>query len=664
MSLPPGFLDELRNRVPISKIVGRKVAWDRRKTNPAKGDWWAPCPFHHEKTASFHVDDQKGFYYCFGCHAKGDAIGFLKETENMSFMEAVEVLAAEAGMQMPAPDPRAREKADRATLLAEVMEAAIRHYRMQLQTAGGSAARDYLAGRQLTPETLERFEIGFAPDSRHALFRALKDKGFAPDLIDAAGLCAIPDDGGEPYDRFRGRIMFPIRDGRGRAIAFGGRAMDPNARAKYLNSPETELFDKGRNLYNLQSARAAVAKGEPLIVAEGYMDVIALVQAGIAGAVAPLGTAVTEEQLRLMWRVAPEPVIALDGDAAGLRAAARLADLAAPMIEAGQGLRFATLPAGQDPDDLIKAGGAAAMRAVIEAARPMIDILWAKTTADRPIDSPERRAALDKDLRAMVARFADPAIRAHTEDAVKQLRRELFGQGRREGNPRAPGGSPATGGAGFGDRPRWTRGGGRGPGLPVQPSTSARQSVLASAGDGMVARLREDILIATLIVHPSLIERFEAQIEDMHPQGPGHGALCAALLSVIDMAGPERAAALQQALAGQGDALESLMAQPHVTCAPPVQRRDDTDLAAMVLQQEFDRLAADRAIRTEVAEAAADLDGLPDEGLTWRLKQAAAARHRAERLKDDDTSDMGEDRDALRAQLQRLIDDQVWRRGK
>lgn len=653
MSLPPGFLDELRNRVPISKIVGRKVAWDRRKTNPAKGDWWAPCPFHHEKTASFHVDDQKGFYYCFGCHAKGDAIGFLKETENMSFMEAVEVLAAEAGMQMPAPDPKAREKADRATLLAEVMEAAIRHYRMQLQTGAGAAARDYLAGRKLSPETQERFEIGFAPDSRHALFRALKDKGFAPDLIEAAGLTATPDDGGEPYDRFRGRIMFPIRDGRGRAIAFGGRAMDPNARAKYLNSPETELFDKGRNLYNLQAARAAVAKGEPLIVAEGYMDVIALVQAGIAGAVAPLGTAVTEDQLRLMWRVAPEPVIALDGDTAGLRAAARLADLAAPLIEAGQGLRFATLPAGQDPDDLIKAGGAAAMRAVIAQAAPMIDILWAKVVEDRPIDSPERRAALDKDLRAMVARFADPAIRAHTEAAVKDRRRDLFASTR-----------PARAEAGFTPRP--ARAGGAGfkgrAALPQPPSPSARRSALASAGEGVEARTRLDIVLATLIVHPALVDRFEAQIEDLHPADPSHAACAHALLALAGMPAADRAAALAATL-DAGD-LERLMAQPHVCCAPPVQRREETDLAALVLTQEFARLAADRAIRAEVAEAAADLDGLPDEGLTWRLQQAAAARHRALRLTDDDTSDMGEDREAMSDDLQKLIDTEVWRRGR
>ena len=364
MSLPPGFLDDLRARVPISRIVGRRVTWDLRKSNQAKGDWWAPCPFHSEKTASFHVDDQKGFYYCFGCHAKGDAVGFLREAEGMGFLDAVAVLASEAGVPMPERSPREQAQTDRRAELVEVMDRALRWFRLQLQTGAGAAARDYLAGRGLDAATLDRFEIGFAPDLRQGLLRHLTEAGVPEAQAVAAGLAIKPDDRGAAYDRFRGRIIFPIRDARGRCISFGGRAMDPNARAKYLNGPETDLFDKGRTLYNLGPARSAVAKGQPLVVAEGYMDVIALVRAGIEGAVAPLGTAITEEQLRLMWRVSPEPVIALDGDAAGLRAAMRLIDLALPLTGPGQALRFALLPPGQDPDDLIRAGGPAAMRAV------------------------------------------------------------------------------------------------------------------------------------------------------------------------------------------------------------------------------------------------------------------------------------------------------------
>ncbi|HRV64639.1 MAG TPA: CHC2 zinc finger domain-containing protein, partial [Albidovulum sp.] len=255
MSLPPGFLDELRNRTSLSRVVGRKVTWDNRKSNQAKGDFWAPCPFHQEKTASFHVDDRKGYYYCFGCHAKGDAVSFLREAENMGFMEAIEVLARDAGMQMPARDPQAAQRADRRSQLAEVMEAAVQHYRMQLRTTAGAAARDYLSRRKLSEADRDRFEIGFAPEGWQGLWDHLKAKGIADDLILAAGLAKPSTKGKAPYDVFRNRIMFPIRDARGRCIAFGGRAMDPGDSAKYLNSPETELFDKGRSLYNHGPAR-------------------------------------------------------------------------------------------------------------------------------------------------------------------------------------------------------------------------------------------------------------------------------------------------------------------------------------------------------------------------------------------------------------------------
>ncbi|WP_231559000.1 DNA primase [Paracoccus sp. PAMC 22219] len=455
MSLPPGFLDEIRNRVPISRVIGKKVVWDLRKSNQARGDWWAPCPFHQEKSASFHCDDQKGYYYCFGCQAKGDAIGFLRDHDGMEFIEAVKLLAAEAGLTMPEPDPRAREKTDKRTKLLEVTEAACRWFRLQLQTGAAADARDYLDRRGLDTAALDRFEIGFAPDNRTALTAALRDKGFAEDQIVEAGMSARPEGGGAAYDRFRGRIVFPIRDGQGRCIGFGGRAMDPNARAKYLNSPETPLFDKGRNLYNLGPARSAVAKGQRLVVAEGYMDVIALARAGFEGAVAPLGTAITEEQLRLMWRVSPEPVIALDGDPAGQRAAQRLIDLALPLTGPGQALRFVILPAGQDPDDLIKASGPGAMGALLDQARPMLDLLWARETQGQVFDSPERKAALDRRLAEAVARIPDERTRALYSEDIRRKQWDLFG-----GAPaRPPRGGARPGAARPGAKgPRWPRG--------------------------------------------------------------------------------------------------------------------------------------------------------------------------------------------------------------
>lgn len=641
MSLPPGFLDELRNRLPLSQVVGRKVIWDPRKSNRGKGDFWAPCPFHTEKSASFHVDDRKGFYYCFGCHAKGDAVSFVKETENVGFIEAVEILAREAGMVMPARDPQAAQKADRRTELVRVMEEAVKWFRLQLNTQAGAAARDYLARRRLGASALERFEIGFAPDSRNGLYQALTGKGIAPDLIVDAGLCIRPDEGGAPYDRFRGRIIFPIRDARGRAISLGGRAMDPNARAKYLNGPETELFDKGRNLYNLGPAREACGKGKPLIVAEGYVDVIALVEAGFTGAVAPLGTAITEDQLKLMWRVADEPVIALDGDAAGLRAGLRLVDLALPLLEAGKALRFAILPGGQDPDDLIKAEGREAMERVLAGAKPMVDLLWQREIEGKVFDSPERKAALDKSLRAALRKIADPSIRAHYGEDIKRLREELFGLGRggqapRWSMPRSPGAGP------------------RGAKPPALPLSATRASLLASAGSEAVAeQLRETMIMAILCAHPALVAEFESQIERLRLSDPGVARLRDTMLMQAD----RPSEALAEALARENPGvLETLMSHPHVRSAPPVLRRDDRDFARMCLAEELAKLQATRAVRAETEEAVEALEGLADEGVTWRISQATKAFHRAGKSKLEDTGDLGEDRAAMSDFLQSLLD--------
>ncbi|MGR3700188.1 MAG: DNA primase, partial [Roseovarius sp.] len=500
MSLPPGFLDELQNRLSLSHVVGRKVSWDNRKSNPVKGDMWAPCPFHQEKTASFHVDDRKGFYYCFGCHAKGDAISFVRETENVDFMEAVKILAAEAGMPMPERDPQAQAKADRRGQLIEVMEQAVKYFGLQLRSGAGAAARDYLKGRKLSEATQAQFDLGFAPDGWQGLWDHLTAKGVPPEMIMACGLAKDSQKGGKPYDTFRNRIMFPIRDARGRCIAFGGRAMDPSDPAKYLNSPETELFDKSHTLYNHGPAREAAGKGQPLIVAEGYMDVIALVAAGFGAAVAPLGTAVTEHQLQLMWRIAPEPVIALDGDTAGLRAAYRVIDLALPLLEAGKSLRFALMPEGKDPDDLLRSEGAGAVQARIDGALPMVQLLWQRETEGRDFDSPERKAALDMVLREKIMLIRDPSIRSHYGQAIKDLRWQLFNARRSTGfTPRARGG-------------KWP--------LPEPARAATKSSLLVAAGGESAVYLREAVVLATLISCPSLVARFEAEVDRLECRDP------------------------------------------------------------------------------------------------------------------------------------------------
>jgi DNA primase len=636
MSLPVGFLDELRNRVSLSSVVARKVTWDARRSNTGKGDFWAPCPFHQEKSASFHVDDKKGFYYCFGCHAKGDVLTFIKETDNLGFIEAVESLAKMAGMPMPERDPRAAEVADKRSQLIEVMEESVKWFRLQLNTSAGADARAYLAKRGLSEAAQDRWQIGFAPDSRTALYSALRQKGVADDLIVASGVCATPEGGGTPYDRFRGRIIFPIRDGRGRAISLGGRAMDPNARAKYLNGPETDIFDKGRNLFNLAPAREATGKGKPLVVAEGYMDVIALSEAGFTAAVAPLGTAVTDEQLRLMWRIHPEPIISLDGDTAGIRAALRVIDLALPLLEAGKGLRFATLPAGLDPDDLIKSQGAGAMQAVLDGAQPMVNLLWQREVEGRVFDSPERKASLDKSLRAHLMRIVDPSIRNHYGEDIKRMRWDLFSQKSR--GPRAP----------------FVPGKGRL--LAEQPATPATKgSLLATASAQVQETLREAVVLATLITHPTLIRRFETALERMQFTHEDHH-----LLRDLVLRHGDDAEIFDHIRLAAPAALADLMARPHVAIAPPVRNKLDVELAAMCLAEELAKLDAYRGARREIAEAVAEIDGLVDEGLTWRLSQATLARNRADSPNRESAADLGEDRASLSNHLQNLIDNRAW----
>lgn len=659
-------MDELRSRVSISDVVGRKVMWDQRKSNMGKGDLWAPCPFHHEKSASFHVDDRKGYYYCFGCQAKGDALKFIQETENVGFMEAVEILAREAGMEMPARDPKAQQKQDRRTLLIEVMEQAVQFFRLQLKTNTAGPARAYLQRRGLTPPGLDRWEIGFAPDGWQNLWDHLRGKNVPEDLILAAGLAKPSTKGGRSYDTFRNRIMFPIRDARGRAIAFGGRAMDPNDNAKYLNSPETELFDKGRSLYNLAPARAAAGRGTPLIVAEGYMDVIALSEGGFQSSVAPLGTAVTENQLMMMWRMADEPIIALDGDTAGLRAAMRLIDLALPLLQAGKSLRFAIMPDGQDPDDLIKSKGPEAVQAVLDQAMPMVKLLWQRETEGKVFDSPERKASLDKALREKIKLIRDPSIRKHYADDIQDLRWTLFRGNRPEGSVRefqldqSSGDGwkgPRKGGFGDGSRKPW-----KGQKASPAPMASTRSSLVAATDEAGLARVRQAVVLAVAIATPEVIGEFESNLERMHCADADLGSLRDQVLRygidaplglkdrILDNLGPL--------------ALENLMTLRHVAIVPCLRKPDDTEAARLTLAEEFAKLEAVRGLDAELAEATEDLTGLADEALTWRLKQAAEAKNRAVRSENDDqatydVSDNGarlnrEERDAFGALLDRI----------
>ncbi|HVQ10263.1 MAG TPA: DNA primase [Allosphingosinicella sp.] len=412
MSLSPQFLDELRARTTLSTLIARTTKLQR-----AGREFKACCPFHKEKTPSFYVNDEKGFYHCFGCQAHGDAIRWLTDQQGLAFMDAVKDLADAAGMQVPAADPRAQERAERAVGLYAVMEAASAWFVEQLDGIEGGAARDYLKERGISEATRRKFGFGLAPDSRGRLKAALKQFG-NDSLVETGLLIAPEDEGREPYDRFRGRLMFPIRDARGRCIAFSGRILG-EGEPKYLNSPDTPLFDKGRTLFNLDKAGPASRATRRVIVVEGQMDVVALDGAGFAETVAPLGTALTEGQLGLLWKLSPAPLLCFDGDAAGQKAAVRAALRALPHVGPGRSLGFVTLPPGQDPDDLVRAGGRAALEALFETPESLVEKLWRHELCAEPLDTPEQKAGLRR-------RLADHAASIQDGDVREQYRFELL----------------------------------------------------------------------------------------------------------------------------------------------------------------------------------------------------------------------------------------------
>ena len=576
MSLPNGFLDELRSRICLSDVVGRKVQWDLRKSNQARGDMWAPCPFHQEKTASFHVDDNKGFYYCFGCQAKGDAIGFIKETENVNFIEAVEILASEVGLQMPEFDPKSKEKADRNKILLEIMEQSVNFFRLTLNSNQGKHALEYLKKRGLSSDAIERFEIGFASADQTTLTQKLIDKGYDLDAIIEIGMSVKSDESNRLYDRFRGRIMFPIRDSRGRCIAFGGRSLDPTARAKYLNSPETPLFDKGSNLYNLVSARSAVGRGEPLIVAEGYMDVIALDSGNFNGAIAPLGTAITEKQLQLMWRISPEPIIALDGDKAGLRAAYRLIDLSLPLLRTGKALRFSIMPEGKDPDDLIRNEGASVFKNLIDEAVPMVDLIWKRETEGKSFDSPERRAGLDKSLSDAIALIKDKNLKNHYRDALFQARRQFFGR-------------QNAGTTAFKNNSR------------LMPQSDTKSSFLVAADEKTVsAQIRESTVIAVLMNFPELIEIFYDELIMIDLASPDCDLILKELVKLDNGTKAEIKNELMEKIGGEK--VEKLLSLSHLRVLPCLRIKGTIEMGQQTLREELAKLNSERGLSAEVDE--------------------------------------------------------------
>ncbi|OLP56893.1 DNA primase [Rhizobium rhizosphaerae] len=545
MRFSPTFLEDLKDRVPISDVIGRRVTWDRRKTNVSRGDYWACCPFHGEKSPSFHCEDRKGRYHCFGCGVSGDHFRFLVELDGMPFVEAVRQIADMAGVALPQPDPESEKRERQRTTLEDVMDMAARFFEEQLQGPNGARARAYLRERGLTGRTIETFRLGYAPDSRNALKEYLASQNVSKEQIEACGLVVHGEGIAVSYDRFRDRIMFPILSAREKVIAFGGRAMAPDATAKYLNSNETELFRKGEVLFNFARARRALsgaAGAETVIAVEGYMDVIALHQAGVENAVAPLGTALTENQLELLWRMTGEPVLCFDGDGAGLRAANRAVDLALPHLKPERSVRFALLPDGKDPDDLVRTDGRAPFDRVIAQARSLSDMLWLRETQGGTFDTPEKRAALQARLKQAAATIADENVRFHYNQDIRERLAGFFqSPGRGNFGGREAGGWNSGGGGRSSGRDggRGGRGANRASNAGLGEGISDRltRSALVS-GQAALPALRESALALTIVTHPELLFEEYDDVSGIEFESRDLQRLWSQLLNVAAARGP------------------------------------------------------------------------------------------------------------------------------
>jgi DNA primase len=507
MRYPPDLLDEIRSRLPVSRVVERRV-----KLKRAGREYMGLSPFKTERTPSFTVNDQKGFYHCFASGEHGDIFKFLMQTEGLTFPEAVERLAAEAGVPLPAPMPMDEAKASHEARLHATCEEACSFFQASLLSGEGSAARGYLERRGIQLSEVETFRLGYAPDSKISLKMHLSRRGFSGEEMQDAGLVVHGDDIAVPYDRFRGRLVFPILDAKRRVIAFGGRALGEGQQPKYLNSPETQLFHKGHILFNLPAAREAARAANSIVVAEGYMDVIALTRAGFAAAVAPLGTALTSDQLRLLWTMAPMPTLCFDGDTAGQKAAQRALDGALPFLEPGRSLQFAFLPEGRDPDDMVRDGEKQTLAKLLAQPVPLIDVLWAREQGRHPLDTPEQRASLEARLMELAAQIEHKSLKYHYVAAFRERLRA-------EAKARSYSGS----GMEAWRRPRPDRrpAAGRGaPGKPAFPAGNARTgsllaSRIAQASTPLTAP-REALLIGAIIRHPWLLDDYLEEIAEFN----------------------------------------------------------------------------------------------------------------------------------------------------
>ncbi len=612
MRFSPQFLDELRARLPVSDVVGKRV-----KLRKAGREWKGLSPFNKEKTPSFFVNDAKAMWFDFSSGKNGNIFDFVMLTEGVSFPEAVERLASQAGVALPVMTREAAAHEERRKTLHDIVELAAEFFQSTLASRNGARSRGYLLDRGIHASTQLKFRLGYAPGEQYALKEHLGAAKISVEDMIEAGLLVAGEDIPVPYDRFRDRVMFPIGDWRGRIIAFGGRALDKDASAKYLNSPETPLFHKGATLYNIAGARKAAHEGAGVIAVEGYIDAIAMVSAGFEATVAPLGTALTADQLALMWRLADEPVLCFDGDDAGRRAAYRALDLALPLLKPGKSLKLATLPDGQDPDDLARSGGREAIADVLSAARPLAHVLWARESEAGPFDTPERRAALEARIAEVTSAIAEESVRRYYRQDFSARLRQMFAPA--EISPRRRGFDDKgrrsfddQGRRGFDDR-------GRRAGAAMRPVSSAfgrDEPYLAASPHFATSSLhrghraaiprREALILQAAVNHPWLLHDHLEELAEAEFRHADTGKLKSALIDVFaDHFAQDFAQSSGQ---GSGQGAENSGETERAALAAELAKRGFTDL--------LDRIQ--RSITTPSVWGARPAAAAADVLLTWK----------------------------------------------
>ncbi|MBA5724657.1 DNA primase, partial [Candidatus Liberibacter sp.] len=510
MQFARDFIEDLLIRVPISEIIGQHVSWDKRKTSPARGDYWACCPFHEEKTPSFHCDDRKGYYYCFSCNAKGDHFSFLSTFLGCSFTESVQKIADMAGIPLPISNPLLKKKEKERVSSEAIMEMAAHFFQDTLQSQDSIHVRRYLDERGINTHSIETFRLGYAPDSRNALRQYLLGQGISQEKISATGLVVHGENIATPYDRFRDRLIFPILSPRGKVIAFGGRSLSEGATAKYLNSPETDFFHKGEMLYNFfgalnHSNRRIAREGQrqissPIILVEGYVDVIALHQIGIQNVVSPLGTALTEHQLKLLWRLSSHIVLCFDGDAAGLRASYKAIDLVLCHVVPGKSVNFILLPDDDDPDSFVRRSGKKAFEKLIAESFPLVAWLWKRATDDHSFETPDARAELEIYLGKAIKSITNKKLQYYYSKDIRNRLNKFF---QRDTTPYSS--------ERYGKNQRFYSKSEN----KQAPSQRLTQSSLVRGVKAKRPSLREATLLLTLINHPKILQEEYQELIDI-----------------------------------------------------------------------------------------------------------------------------------------------------